>query len=86
MIRPSAFASRTLQPHEKNYGISEMERLRVVWAVKHFRHYIYGHHCKVYTDHEALKALLNTPQPSEKLERWRMALQELDLQNRISAR
>ena len=79
-IRPIAFASRTLQPHEKNYGISEMEGLGVVWAVKHFRHYTYGHHCTVYTDHEALKSLLNTPQPSGKLARWGMALQELDLQ------
>ena len=34
----------------------------------------------VYTDHEALKALLNTPQPSGKLARWGMVLQELDLQ------
>ena len=50
-----------------------------MWAVKHFRHYIYGHHCTVYTDHEALKSLLNTPQPSGKLARWGMALQELDL-------
>ena len=30
-------------------------------------------------DHEALKSLLNTPQPSGKLARWGMALQELDL-------
>ena len=33
----------------------------------------------MYTDHEALKSLLNTPQPSGKLARWGMALQELDL-------
>ena len=79
-IRPIAFASRTLQPHERNYGISELEALGVVWAVKYFRHYIYSHRCIVYTDHEALKALLNTPQPSGKLARWGMALQELDLQ------
>ena len=78
-IRPVAYASRTLQPHEKNYGISEMEALAVVWAVKHFRSYIYGHHCDVYTDHSALKALLNTPHPSGKLARWGMAIQELDL-------
>ena len=77
--RPIAYASRTLQPHESNYGISELEALGVVWAVKHFRHYIYGHQCTVYTDHEALKSLLNTPQPSGKLARWGMALQELDL-------
>ena len=79
-VRPIAFASRTLQVHEKNYSISEMEALGVVWAVKHFRHYIYGHHCMVFTDHEALKSLPNTPQPSGKLARWGMALQELDLQ------
>ena len=78
-IRPLAFASRTLQTHEKNYGISELEALAVVWAVKHFRHYIYGYHCTVFIDHEALKSLLNTPQPSGKLARWGMALQELDL-------
>ena len=51
----------------------------MVWAVKHFRHYLYGHHCTVLTDHEALKSLLHTPHPSGKLARWGMALQELDL-------
>ena len=59
--------------------VTELEGLGVVPAVKHFRAYLYGHRCKVYTDHEALKALLNTPQPSEKLARWGMAIQELDL-------
>ena len=69
-MRPISYASRTLQAHEKNYGISELEALGVVWAIKHFRPYIYGHHCVVFTDHVALKALLNTPQPSGKLARW----------------
>ena len=78
-VRPIAYASRSLQKHEKNYGITELEGLGVVWAVKHFRPYLYGHHCTVFTDHEALKSLLNTPQPSGKLARWGMALQELDL-------
>ena len=53
--------------------------MAVVWAAKHFHHYLYGHACTVYTDHEALKLLLNTPHPSGKLARWGMALQELDL-------
>ena len=78
-IRPVAYASRTLQPHERNYGSTEMEALGVVWAIKHFRHYLYGHHCDVFTDHEALKSLLNTPHPSGKLARWGLALQEVDL-------
>ena len=57
-IRPLAFVSRTLQTHERNYGMTELEALDVVWAVKHFRPYLYGHHCDVYTDHEALRSLL----------------------------
>jgi len=75
-IRPVPFASRTLQTHEKNYGISELEALGVVWAGKYS---LYGHQCTIHTDHEALKSLLNTPHPSGKLARWGMALQELDL-------
>ena len=78
-IRPLAYASRTLQKHESNYGISELEALAVVWATKHFRVYLYDHICDVYTDHEALQALLNTPHPSGKLARWGLALQELNL-------
>ena len=78
-IRPIAFASRTLQVHEKNYGSTEMKGLAVVWAIKHFRQYLYGHKCQVFTDHEALKALLNTPHPSGKLARWGLAIQEMDL-------
>ena len=78
-IHPIAYASRGLQKHERNYSISELEALAVVWATKHFHVYLYGHHCTVFTDHCALKSLLNTPHPSGKLARWGLALQELDL-------
>ncbi len=77
--RPLAYASRTLQPHERNYAVTEMEALGVVWAIKHFRQYLYGHHCHVHTDHEALKSLLNSPHPSGKLARWGLAIPEVDL-------
>ena len=78
-VAPIAYSSRTLQSHEKNYGISKLEALAVVWATKHFRTYLYGHSCDVITNHEALQALLNMPHPSGKLARWGLALQELDL-------
>ena len=78
-VRPIAYASRTLQKHEQNYAVAELEAMGVVWAVRHFRHYLYGYHCDVYTNHEALKSLLNTPHPSGKLARWGLALQEIDL-------
>ena len=77
--QPIAYASHSLQSHKQNYGITELEALGVVWAIKHFCPYLYGHRCTVITDHEALKSLLNTPQPSGKLARWVMALQVLDL-------
>ena len=77
--RPIAYASRGLQKHEQNYSISELEALAVVWTSKHFHVYLYGHHCTVFTDHSALKSLLNTPPPSGKLARWGLAIQELDL-------
>ena len=50
-----------------------------MWAMKHFRHYLYGHKCEVFTDHEALKSLMNTPHPSGKLARWGLTLQEFDI-------
>ena len=77
--RPISFASRTLQGSEKNYSSSDMEALAVVWATKHFRHYIYGYPCTVYTDNQALKSLLRTPHPSGRLARWGLALQDLDV-------
>ena len=50
--------------------VAELEGLGVVWAIKHFFPYLYGHHCDVFTDHEALKALMNTPQPSGRSAKW----------------
>ena len=55
---------RTLQPHKQNYGATELEALGVVCAAKYFRHYLYGHKRVIFTDHEALKFLLNTLHPS----------------------
>ena len=79
-VRLLAYVGHSLQKHEHNYRVTELVALAVVvWGVKHFRPYLYGHQCDVYTDHEALKSLLNTPQPSSKLAHWGMAIQELNL-------
>ena len=40
--------------------------------------------CGVFTDHEALKTLLNTPHPTGKLAHWGLSLQELDLHTHYS--
>ncbi len=46
------------------YSSTELEALGVVWAIKHFRLYLYGHKTVVYKDHIALRSLLETPNPS----------------------
>ena len=53
---PIAYASRTLSPHEQWYGITELETLAVMWSLRHFHAYLYGHKCVVYTDHSPVKS------------------------------
>ena len=69
-LHPVAYASRSLCASERNYSISELETLAVVWSITHFHPYLYGHTVTVYTDHTAVKAILNTTNPSAKHARW----------------
>lgn len=73
-----AFASRTLSASEKNYAITELEALAVVWAFSKFRTYLLGNHTQVFTDHKALQFLLSANLSHERLTRWVLYLQEFD--------
>ena len=66
LLHPVSYASRSLSSPQKNYSISELETLAVVWAIQHYRAYLYGHEVTVVTDHSAVKAILETPSPSGK--------------------
>jgi len=72
--RVIAYASRSLNVHERNYGITELECLAVIWAVKHFHHYLHGQKFLIITDHAALTYLKNMVNPVGKLGRWLMTL------------
>ena len=50
-----AYASRQLKPHEQNYPTHDMELAAVIFALKIWRHYLYGEHCEIFTDHKSLK-------------------------------
>ena len=56
---PIAFPSIKLLTTEKNYTTTEREGLLMVYALQKFRHYLLGGHFKIYTDHSALKYLVN---------------------------
>ena len=50
-----AYASRQLKSHEKNYPTHEMELVAIVFALKIWRHYLYGKKCFIYIGHKSLK-------------------------------
>jgi len=76
--RPIAYASRVLSRAEQNYNTTEKELLAIVWAVKHFRPYVYGTKFKIITDHKPLIWLFNVNDPGSRLIRWRLKLEEYD--------
>ena len=57
-VKVVAYASRQMKPHEQSYPIHDLELAVVVFALKIWRHYLYGEKCRIFTDHKSLKYLL----------------------------
>ena len=74
------YASRTLNESQLNYATTEKELLAVIFALDKFRSYLVGSKVIVYTDHAALKYLLNKKDAKPRLIRWILLLQEFDLE------
>lgn len=76
--KPVAYASRSLNKAETNYPTIEKELLSIFWAVRHFRPYLFGRHFKIRTDHKPLLYLFNLTDPSSRLTKFRLGLEEYD--------
>ena len=76
--KPIAFASRKLNPAEKNYSTIERELLAIVYGLKNFRQYLYGQKVFIYTDHKPLVHLANIKESSGRLLNWRLEIQDYD--------
>lgn len=74
-----AFASRSLCGSERNYSVTELELLAILFACQKFKVYILGYPINVYTDHKALTFLFSCKLKNARLTRWTLILQEFDL-------
>ena len=65
-----AYASRQLKPHEKNYPTHDLESTAIVFALKIWRHYLYGEKCFIYTNHKSLKYFPSQRELNLRQRRW----------------
>ena len=77
---PIDFSSKKLSTVENNYTTIEREGLAMVYALQKFQHYLLGSHFKMFTDHSALKYLVNKPMLGGRICRWLILFQEYDFE------
>ncbi|GJZ11912.1 putative reverse transcriptase domain-containing protein [Tanacetum coccineum] len=77
-----AYASRQLKIHEKNCTTHDLELGVVVFALKMWRHYLYGTKCVVFTDHKSLQHILDQKELNMRQRRWLELLSDYDCEIR----
>ncbi|GJX67527.1 reverse transcriptase domain-containing protein [Tanacetum coccineum] len=65
-----AYASRQLKIHENNYTTHDLELGAVVFALKIWRHYLYGTKSVIYTDHKSLQYIFDQKELNMRQRRW----------------
>nr|GEV03415.1 reverse transcriptase domain-containing protein [Tanacetum cinerariifolium] len=78
-FQPIHYASKTMTEAQKHYTTTEKKMLAVVYAFEKFRPYLVLSKSIVYTDHSALKYLLNKQDAKPRLLRWVLLLQEFNI-------
>ncbi|GJY88251.1 putative reverse transcriptase domain-containing protein [Tanacetum coccineum] len=73
-----SYASRQLKIHEKNYTTHDLELGAVVFALKIWRHYLYGTKYTVFTDHKSLQHILDQKELNMRQRRWLELLSDYD--------
>ena len=72
------YASRQLKSHEKNYPMHDLEFAAIVFALKIWRHYLYGEKCFIYTGHKSLKYLPSQRELNLRQRRWMELIKDYD--------
>ena len=76
--RVIAYASRQLKKHEENYPTHNLELAAVVFALKIWRHYLYGVPCKIFTDHKSLQYIFTQKELNRRQRRWLELIKDYD--------
>ena len=74
-----AYASRQLKVHERNYPTHDLELAALVFALKQWRHYLYGVKCEVYTDHRSLQYVFTQKGLNLRQRRWMKLVKDYDI-------
>nr|GEX95471.1 putative reverse transcriptase domain-containing protein [Tanacetum cinerariifolium] len=82
MEKVIAYASQQLKPYEENYTTHNLELGVVVFALKIWRHYLYGTKCTVFTDHKSLQHILNQKELNMRQRHWLELLADYDYEIR----
>ncbi|GJS33521.1 putative reverse transcriptase domain-containing protein [Tanacetum coccineum] len=81
-VKVIAYASRQLKPNEENYTTHDLELGVVVFALKIWRHYLYGTKCIVFTNHKCLQHILDQKELNIRQRRWLELLADYDYEIR----
>ena len=75
-----AYASRQLKKHEVNYPTHDLELAAVVFALKLWRHYLYGAQFEIFTDHQSLKYIFTQRDLNLRQHRWLEFVKDYDFE------
>nr|GEX04201.1 putative reverse transcriptase domain-containing protein [Tanacetum cinerariifolium] len=73
-----AYASQQLKVHEQNYTTHDLELGSIVFALKIWRHYLYGTKCMVFTDNKSLQHILDQKELNMRQRSWLELLSDYD--------
>ena len=76
--RVVAYGSRQLKNHEWNYPTHDLELAAIVFALKIWRHYLYGEQFEVFSDHKSLRYIFTQRDLNMRQRRWMEYLEDYD--------
>jgi hypothetical protein len=72
------YASRQLKAHEINYPVHDLELAAVVFALRVWRHYLYGPRVQIFTDYKSLRYLMTQKELNMRQRHWVELIKDYD--------